>query len=76
MSAPSGKEISVWNIWENSKRDAIRVSPSRVVGGGELVLAPAVPQVGPLLTPLQRLYFLRQETESLQTSVLSSVKWR
>lgn len=34
MSAPSGKEISVWNIWENSKRDAIRVSPSRVGGGG------------------------------------------
>lgn len=32
MSAPSGKEISVWNIWENSKKDAIRVPPSRVGG--------------------------------------------
>lgn len=30
MSTPSGKEISVWNIWVNSKKDATGALMSRI----------------------------------------------
>lgn len=32
MSTPGGKEISVWNVWEDSKRDATGAPTSRVEG--------------------------------------------
>lgn len=32
MSTPGGKEISVWNVWENSKRDATGAPTSGVEG--------------------------------------------
>ena len=32
MSTPSGKEISVWNVWENSKRVATGAPARRVEG--------------------------------------------
>lgn len=34
MSTPSGKEISVWNVWENSKRDATGAPARGVEGAG------------------------------------------
>lgn len=51
MSTPRGKEVSVWNIWENSKREATGAPTSR--GEGIVASEPDRPSVCLLLALLR-----------------------
>lgn len=50
MSTPRGKEVSVWNVWENSKREATGAPTSR--GEGIVASEPDRPRVCLLLALL------------------------